>query len=472
MKGSEIMSENMQPLEKVNDQLASLEGSSSGDAKTLKAGSISLSSLIVLAISAAAPAMCISGSIGYIMGGSGLAVPLAFLIATIVVVLISVSYAQLSERYNSAGGTYSYVREVLGGKAGWWTGWQYIGMTFMAGCGGSIFAIYLNSMFPQVPLWLGVLIIVIATSLVGWFGIQLSTKAVIALWVVQMILFIVPAIITLRSQALVMPEFSGQIARAWTPGLGIKGLFMGVLFCIWSYVGFEVPAYMGEEVKGGSKSIKKAIPIGAIAIGITYIIASWLWVTSISQANLAAVTNSGTALIDLLGILSSPTSQMLVIAAVAIACVACWFSFITAMLRMFYDMGRSKALPKAFATLNKHSSPKFACYVISVLWFLMALFGAYISVDVLVALFASFACVAYICVSISNMKDRWHSKGVKAVFANKIIPVITIAILLIMICSQSKLYIGLLAGWGVIGLIIIQVISAVKGKDYFKKMKI
>lgn len=442
------------------------------EVRSLKAGSISMNSAIVLAISAAAPAMCISGSLGFIMGNAGLAAPLAFLLATIAVVLISVSYAQLCERYNCAGGTYSYVRAVLGGKAGWWTGWLYIGITITAGCVGSIFAIHIHSIFPQIPLWLGVIIIAIPTILVGWFGIQLSSKAVIALWLIQMLLFILPAVFALRSQLPLIPDFRQQFAATWTPAFGFNGLATAVLLCIWSYVGFEVPAYLGEEVIGGSKSIKKAIPIAAIAIGMTYVICSWLWVSSISGANMAMITNSGTALLDYAALINSPTGQWLIISSVAIACVACWFSFITAMLRMLYDMGRSKALPPVFAQLNKHSSPRFSLYLVSVTWILVALIGAYFSVDVILALLSSFACLAYICVSLSNIKERWNSHGVKALFLNKIIPLLAIVILVWMLVSQSVFYIILVIGWGLLGFVIIQIIQAVKGKDFFKQMNL
>jgi len=459
----------------LKDELLEIHKSSESneiDSRSLKAGSISMLAAIILAISAAAPAMCVSGSIGYIMNDSGLAVPLAFLVATIVVILISTSYAQLSERYNSAGGPYSYVRAALGGKAGWWTGWLHIGIIFAMGCIGSIFAIHIHGMFPQIPLWLGVGMIATATFLVGWFGIQLSAKVVFILWLLQTVLFVLAAVITLRAQLPLIPDFAWQFSKTWTPGFGINGLIAAVLLCTWSYVGFEVPAYLGEEVKGGIKAIKKAIPIAAIAIGLTYIIISWLWVASITPADLAKLTNPGTALLDFMALLHSPFCQWLILVSVVISCLTCAFSMFTAMMRMLYDMGRSKALPPAFGTLNKYSSPKISLYFITAVWTCTALFGAYFSVDLLLALLASFACLAYICVAVSNIKDRWQSTGVKAFLVNKFIPLIACAILVLMLASQPLFYIFLVAGWSVLGIIIIQSIQASKGKDFFKQMNI
>lgn len=70
---------------------------------TLKANSISKLDVIIMAICAAGPVMCLSGSLGDIMSGSGTAAALAFLLATVVLILVGSSFGQLSARYNSAG---------------------------------------------------------------------------------------------------------------------------------------------------------------------------------------------------------------------------------------------------------------------------------------------------------------------------------------------------------------------------------
>ena len=56
---------------------------------TLKANSISKLDVIIMAICAAGPVMCLSGSLGDIMSGSGTAAALAFLLATVVLILAS-----------------------------------------------------------------------------------------------------------------------------------------------------------------------------------------------------------------------------------------------------------------------------------------------------------------------------------------------------------------------------------------------
>ena len=369
----------------------------------------------------------------------GLAVPLAFLIATVVVVLISASYSQLSERYNSAGGTYSYIRRVFGPEMGWWVGWIYLGITVT----------------------------------VGWLGIQLTTKGLVALWLVQTALMVWPALAAFNSQAPTMPNVGKQIlAYSWIPSLGSKGLTVAVLFCIWSYVGFETPAYLGEEIKGGSRAVKIAIPVESIAIGITYIIVTWLWVSSISADNLAKISGSGTAIFDYCTLIGYPLGRWLITISVCMSCLACWFSFVTALPRMLYDMGRTRALPKSLARLNRHSAPSVSLIVTMVLWMGASLFGAYYSVYTLFSLMSSFACIAYALVCAAAMKDRWGEKGLKSFFINKAIPTLAIAIMLWMLSSMSSGYLIAVGIWAALGALIIFLLKAVKGRDFFTQVEL
>ena len=127
--------------------------------QNLKKDSINKLDVIIMSVSAAAPAMCLGGPFGTIMQGAGTAVSLAFLLATVVIVMIGLNYGQLSSRYNSAGGTYSYVRSVFGERIGFTSGWIYMGVDICTGVIGAIFATYLHELFPVIPLWAGVLIL-------------------------------------------------------------------------------------------------------------------------------------------------------------------------------------------------------------------------------------------------------------------------------------------------------------------------
>ena len=146
---------------------------------TLKANSISKLDVIIMAICAAGPVMCLSGSLGDIMSGSGTAAALAFLLATVVLILVGSSFGQLSARYNSAGGTYAYIRSVFGERTGFVAAWLNMGVTICTGVIGAVFSTYLHELVPAIPMWVGILILLIPIFFIGWRGVEMSTKVLI-----------------------------------------------------------------------------------------------------------------------------------------------------------------------------------------------------------------------------------------------------------------------------------------------------
>jgi amino acid transporter len=422
----------------------------------LKKDSVTKAGVTIMAVSAAAPAMCIGGSIGFIMEGAGRAVPLAFLLATIAIVLAAVSYARLSERYNCTGGTYSYIECVFGAKAGFWTGWLYIGLIVVLGAIGSIFATFLNSLFPFIPLWACILVILTPTFLLGWFGVESTTKALVVVWLLQLVMMIAPAIFAIVAVAGYRPDFlQTAIASGWKPEFGLNGLVSAALLCIWSYVGFETPSYMGEELKGGSKSIRFAVLVSSIAIGAIYVVLTWLWVASMDDSAFNLSLGSNTALSNYVALFNRPVLTWLVSLATMMSCFGCYLGFVTAMPRMLYDMGKNGYLPKRFTSLNKHQAPGFNVILTIAIWYGGALFGAYISIDVLLNYLAILACMAYAFISFANFKDYLRDRGIKALIQSKIIPISAFGILVYMILTMEAFYQISALIWSIIGLAIV-----------------
>ena len=106
----------------------------------LNANSVSKFDVTIMGISGAAPVMCIAASMGDIMSLSGTAAALAFILATIVLVMVGSSFGRLSERFNSAGGAYAYVRDTFGSKLGFVTAYLFFGNMICTGIIGGVFS--------------------------------------------------------------------------------------------------------------------------------------------------------------------------------------------------------------------------------------------------------------------------------------------------------------------------------------------
>lgn len=442
----------------------------------LKAGAIGTAEVTIMAICAAGPAFCLAGSMGLMAAQTGRGVGLAAIIATLAVVLIGLSYGKLSEKYNRCGGTWSYIQQAIGQKAGLWTAFVYFGVLMTtSACPASIFSINLNYLIPGLPMWVIWFMFVAAVCFITWFGVELSTKVLVVVWVVQMVLLAWPAIKIIA----MAPEgfnFATSMTNTFTPDFGIVGLGLAAVTWVWAYVGFEAPAYMGEELKGGSKAVKFAIPVSGLAVGVIYVISAWLWTGTMSQDEMAAIAGSGTFLSDYAALVGYVGGDTLVAIAALVSSFACGLAFFSFMPRFLYDLGREGILPKGLTKLNKHQIPHRSMFTYGIVSFFMSMYalygysanGLFNGINDWFVIMGMNACIAYAFICIANIKDGWKETSFwNGIILRKIVPIITTALLLYMVASSfgSPLYIIVFFIF-VIGGVIFAFARANAKKDY------
>lgn len=398
----------------------------------------------IVSVCAAAPAMCIGGSMGLIALQTGWGISLSAALATLAVVLIGLSYGKLSEKYNRCGGTWSYIQQSIGQKAGLWTAFVYFGVLITtSGCPPSIFSIYMNYLFPAIPMWAFWFVVVGLVCFLTWWGVELSTRITVLIWIVQMALLVWPAIkiIAMAPQGF---EFGPSLANSFTPSLGIIGLGLAAVTWVWAYVGFEYPAYMGEELKGGSKSVKFAIPISGLMVGVIYVIACWLWMAAMTEDQLAALAGSGTFLADYATMIGYAAGDTLVAWATIISAFACAMAFYSLMPRFLFDLGREGILPKGLAKVNKHQVPYVAMFTYAAIAFCTDMYamygysanGLFDGINDWFVIMGFTACTAYATICIANIYDGRKDTSASGIWLRKVIPVITTALLAYMVISS------------------------------------
>lgn len=368
------------------------------------------------------------------------AYPWQQLVATIAVIFIGLSYGSLSEKYNNCGGTYAYITQAIGRKSGLWTAFVYFGVLITtSGCPPTIFSNYMFEL-TGLPAYVSYFIFVIPLILLTWFGVELSTRALVIVWFIQMILLLWPAIkiITLAPGGL---DIGQSMTTAFSPGMGVTGLLLAALTWVWAYVGFEAPAYMGEEIKGGAKSVKFAIPVSALAVGVIYIIACWFWTATLSPEQMATLTGDGAALATYANLVGWAAGGNIVSFSIIASCYACGLAFYSLMPRFLYDLGRTGTLPRKLGTVNKYQIPARGLIVYAISAFCMCMYGYYgyidgtifEGLDDLFLVMAICASTAYAFICIANVKERWHDKTAGGFFFGKLIPIFTVALMLYMI---------------------------------------
>ncbi len=263
----------------------SFEGASGGTAPSGTAGSQprlrrSLGSWQVLAVSLGVMGLSLSANINPqgAVTSVGRAIPLAFAISFVAVLLLSYSFVRLSQHFNTAGSVFGFVGATLGAPAGAVAGWCLLGgyLIFGAGsCYGAavFFNSLLNSMGVANPAqWIPyvvTLVLLIGATLLTVIPARRGTDVMLIAEACTVTLIVVISLVVLvKISGHGAPNGARFTLSVFSPGKGISSssLFFGAVYGILAFIGFEGAATMGEEAREPRKSIPRAI-FGTVIIG-------------------------------------------------------------------------------------------------------------------------------------------------------------------------------------------------------------
>lgn len=210
--------------------------------------------------------------------------PIAFLIAGIVALVTSYSYARLSVTYPSQGGTVAFLDRAFG--PGLLTGSTnillWISYIVMLSLYAYAFGSYGASLFPPASqlLWKHILI---TGSIVGITGLNLLNTRLIGEaedWIVLiklaiLILFIAVGIGSIDSTRLV--------PSAWSPPLD---LIAGGMIIFLAYEGFELIANTAQDVRDPHKTLPRAYYSGVCFVIILYVLVAAVTVGTLPIAKI------------------------------------------------------------------------------------------------------------------------------------------------------------------------------------------
>jgi amino acid transporter len=333
---------------------------------------------------AAAPLTALLFNVPVITVGSGWAVPAAFIVVTLTLLIFAVGYVEISKRITGAGGFYSFISHGFGRTAGL-TAASVIAFAYpvLTASLAGIFAYFAHS---TIEAWTGVslpifllLFGVLAVNIIFlYFDIKITARVLGVFFVAEVLGALAFAIIVLAqggadglSAAPLNPanlfDNSGAIAvfGAAAPGIALFGAF-------WSYVGFEMAPNYGEESREPKKIFGKATFGTLIVLGILYTLVSYAFVIGYGPNNVAAgvkaqfdgkVDSAYYPLIETYaGAFLKNVFQLLIVT----SAFACQLAFFNTSSRYVYSLGRDGVLPTTLGkTHPTHQTPYIAGGVVT-----------------------------------------------------------------------------------------------------------
>lgn len=219
--------------------------------------------------------------------GWGVAGTIGFLIATLLVTVMYVtfifSFTELTSAIPNAGGPFAYASKAFGPWGGFIAGYATV-VEFLVTPPAIAFALgsYTNFLFPSIPVLtvaIGCYVVFVAINLIG-ISISATFSLVITILAVAELLVYF---------GVVAPSFSMEQFVADPMPFGWSGVFAALPFAIWFYLAIEGVAMVAEEVRDPERDIPKGYIYGIVtlvllALGVMILtggIADWKQISTI-----------------------------------------------------------------------------------------------------------------------------------------------------------------------------------------------
>ncbi|KIP51582.1 Putrescine importer PuuP [Leucobacter komagatae] len=281
-------------------------------------------------------------------------VPLAYLVALIVMMFTAVSYGKMSGAIPSAGSAYTYVRESIHPNVGFMVGWtsliDYL-LLPMVNC--LIIRSYLEAVFPGSPGWVWVILYCVLVTGVIYFtmrGTSNINMILLVFSIVVMVVFVVMVWAQLRDG-----EGAGSIASTqpfFHEGVQMSAVLTGATIVCFSFIGFDAVTMYVEEAKS-PKIVPRAILLTVVLGGAIFLVAGYFtqlrfqeWQVFAPGGDMQFVEDSTLPLIG--QFVGGPVLQAVLTAAGFAATLASGLASHASVSRMLLVMGRNNVLPKRF----------------------------------------------------------------------------------------------------------------------------
>lgn len=291
---------------------------------------------------------------------AGPALFIAFIIAGLVAILSTMSYAELASIWPYQGASYAYSKYAFGvisphlGKliALWCSGLYFLSFAFAAGAVNLGFAGYFSFLFPSLSPVIVAPIICILITVLLLVGIKTTGKINTFFSIIQVLALLAIALITLFANPTGPFQYSEFMPNGWT------GVFGATALIAFGQMQVEAVLTLGEEAKNPRRNLPLAQISAVVTAVILYILTGYGVVAGASPEELAA--SSAPLSLALENVLPGIGAVLIAIAALT----ATGTSTVGCLLgssRMLFAGAREKAFPAIFAKISDKSGvPTYA----------------------------------------------------------------------------------------------------------------
>ena len=330
---------------------------STGSVKTeLRENAVGLPGMLMQGIATIGPSFAILASFVFIVSFAGLVTPWAYLFGGILLGLQALAAAQLAKVFPSAGGWYTWIARAFHPRAGFFAGVLFsiwlppVATLTMAFLAKTVLEPSIKAEYGvDVPWWIWVVAGVALVIFFAYQGISISEKALIITGLIEIVIMVALAFTGLAS-----PGPGGFSFGPLNPGnFGLAGnLFLGVVFSIFAFSGWESTGPLAEE----SKNPKRNVPIGLVGsvviLTIYFVFVTWGYLVGIGVSKVGSIPTASAFPVATLAQRVWGGAWVLLLFALLNSAIALSIACFNGGTRTWYAMGRSGVLPKMVGKVN------------------------------------------------------------------------------------------------------------------------
>jgi amino acid transporter len=356
----------------------------------LRRNELGFAEVLFQALASAAPGLSVTLAVVVGANFAGGSLSLALVFALVGILLVATCIGQMAQRFPSAAGFYTYVSRGLHPSMGPMVAWLYLAVwmvfpsTLFLPFGNFVSSTLHDSWgWSETPVWIvcAALCMVLVFSFV-YSGARFSTNVGIVLGTTEFLILGVLALTLIAKAGSDNTLSVFGTGHADVEGFaGMSGIFAGMVYAIYGFVGFENVAPLAEEAKNPRRAVMKATVLSPLILGIFIIFCTYAVTVYFGPERFAEFTafNGGDAWIGVTKDVWHDGWYILWFALLN-SCIASANGATNAGTRHMYSMGRINLLPASFArTSEKTGVPVVALAFIAAI----SLLATYITGNVL-----------------------------------------------------------------------------------------